>query len=211
MGRERLRVGLRAVVVLWAISPAMGCQTDTEAPGPVPSDLYTSHLEIRAHCSVLFELELGKPLEGQLVLPNPECVDHSDLEAAHPNLGIPPSSPEVVVLRIRNLRTTPVTLASIAFETEPPTAPSSNRSLDELVEFRERYDECLVWLSDPPTGATPGSVVLAPRILQPGETCYAELARIVPSMPEGSAATGSVVFFGPNSTELARLPIQVAY
>lgn len=211
MGRERLRNSLRALVVLWAIPPVMGCHTDTEAPGPVPPELYTSHLEIRAHCSVWFELELGKPLGEELVLPNPECVDHSDLEDAHPNLGIPPSSPEVVVLSIRNLRTTPVTLTSIAFETDPAPAPSSNRTLDELVEFRERYDECLVWLSDPPTGATPGSVLLAPRTLQPGETCYAELARIVPSMPVGSTATGSVVFFGPSSTELARLPIQVAY
>ena len=196
----------REVAVLGAILSLTGCRSD-DAPRPVSRELYASSLQVRAHCSVYFELELGSELdldEG-LVLPNLDCKDHTDLEEAHPLLGIPPSSPDVVVLSIRNPRTTPITLTSIALETDSP----SGRPLDELIGFRERYDECLDWLSDPPLAGI--TTWLAPKTLQPGETCYAELGLIEPSAAGASLATGSVVFLGPAAAELARLPVSVDY
>lgn len=209
MGPMRRLDGVRALVAVLAILPVMGChigddRAQDKAPGPIHPDV-APYLEIQAYCNVWFELPSGNPWEGDLVLPNRFCADNSDPDDAHPLLGIPPSDPRVVVLSIRNPHTTAVPLASIVLETDP----TSSRELAELVEFRERYDECLERLSDPPPATIPPAVSLAPKILQPGETCYAELGLIDPAPQGPSRATGWVVFTGAGGTELARLPISV--
>jgi len=206
MDRERKRKSILGMVVLGTILPLMGCETDTHAPQPFPEETFTGPLELRAHCIVWFSLEGGDlDLSEGLVLPNGACIDH--FEKGDAIVG-PLADQDVVVVGVRNPRTVPVTLVNILLETAPPVSPPQ-RELTELVEFRERYCECLEWLSNPPSaGGVPGSVLHTPKILQPGEKCFVELGRTKPVGTQGSMTTGSVVFLGPGG-ELGRLPISV--
>jgi len=210
MYRERQWKSVLGMMVLGTIA-LMGCETDTQAPKPIPPESYTVPLEIRAHCTVWYALEDGGlDMSEGLVLPNGACTDHS--EKGDATVG-PPPDPTVVVLSIRNPRTVPVTLTSILLETVPPVS-SPQRDLTELVEFRPRYAECLERLSNPPSGGggggVLGSVSFIPKILQPGEKCFTELGLINRTGTSTSTTTGFVLFFD-SSTELARIPISVSY
>jgi len=203
MDRKPQRRRLRVTLILSASLHLVGCQTDTEAPKPFPDDFYTPPLEVRAFCvgtNILNEVYMDP-----LVIPNISCRDPFDDDEAWPISFVP--DPTLVLLRVRNLRAAPITLTRIQLETDS----TASKHLDELIEFRERQNECLEWLSNPATGIDPKVAWFAPRALQPDETCYAVLGLIDPTALGTPPTTGSAVFIGQNSMELARVPISVGY
>jgi hypothetical protein len=201
MDRERVRNSLRGTVALLVCLPVLGCGSDTETRKPLSPDVYTSPLQVRAFCNSPGS-PVGEPFDEPVVIPNDGCKDNSPKGTGHPGGG--PPDPNLILLELHNTHDSPVTLTGIALETDP----SQPQDLLDLLEFVDASQECLGWLSNPPTGST-GTVWLPPKTLQPDERCHTVLRLIDPTASRTPPTTGSVVFFGQNSEVLARLLISV--
>lgn len=202
MRRERLKNALRGVPSLLAsLLSVSSCQT--EAPKPIPSGEYTARLVVQVFCDGGTNHIHGSPLDEPVQIPNDNCRVGGSDEDAWPGGGPPDSS--IVELELHNASTAPITLTGIAFETDP----SQTHELDELLEFRETSQECLEWLSKPPTSNPPGTTWHAPKTLQPNQRCYAVIGPVAPL--QTPTTTGSVVIYGQGSVELARVPISVGH
>jgi hypothetical protein len=114
-----------------------------------------------------------------------------------------PATGEVIVT-LSNPGTVAVAVSFLALEADLAEAGKPDYApLWDLVRFAPTADECLPWLSVPPS---PG-IMLTSRVLQPGESCHARLQRYV---FDGHFSRGWLVAFGSDGRELARVLVRVA-